>query len=166
MKLLTTMLRYLGTLFALQAVFGMLVFLLSDYRWVATIVSITFLGLIFMAGRSFGEDLLGRAPVALAPIVGLVWQLPGLQGTVGSVSDMIGFTTYNGITDLMDFGMETWHTVLLPILAAIQSGQVDGYYARYYIALLALSPMLVLLFTLGATPVSANYLRGKRRIGK
>lgn len=160
------MLRYLGTLFALQVIFSMIVFLISDYRWLAVAGSLIFLGLVWKAGRSFGAETTGQWPPALALIVGLVWQIPGLQGSTGSLSDMLGFTDYNGITDLMDFGMETWHTAVLPLVAALPPGRVDGYYARYYIALLAMSPSLVLLFTLAATPWRLNYLQGKRLSGK
>ncbi len=161
-----TMFRYLGTLFALQAVFSMIVFLLSDFRWLAMAFSLLFLGVVFKAGRSFADDLRGKYPGALALAVGLVWQLPGLQGTLRFISDTIGITQYDGVTDLMDFAMETWHTVLLPLLAAIPKGLVDGYYARYYIALVAGSPALILLFTLAATPLPINYLQGKRLAAK
>jgi hypothetical protein len=43
-----------------------------------------------------------------------------------------------------------WHTVALPLLSAIPPGVVGGYYARYYIALVWLSPCLILMLTAAA----------------
>lgn len=156
-------LRYTGTLYALQAVFGGIVFLLSDFRWIALTFSLIFLGLVLRAGSSFAAD--GGGPAG-AVLTGLLWQVPGLQGTLRFISDRIGWTQYDGTTDLMDFAMETWHTVVLPQVGSIPPGLVDQYFARYYIALVAGSPLLALLFTLGAWRLGANFLVGKRESGK
>lgn len=146
-------LRYAGLLLALQAVFSGLVFLLSDIGWLALLVSLTYLALLWTAGRSYATDGGGWLGALLA---GLLSQLPGLQGTARSLSDMIGWTAYDGVTDLQDFAMETWHTVVMPLLSSIPTGQVGGYYARYYIALLAASPLLISLFSLAASPLRVN----------
>lgn len=152
-------LRYLGTLYAVQAVFGGIVFLLADFTWLSYLPALAFLVMVWLAGRAFAAEG-GRWPGAL--LIGLLWQVPGLQGTLRFVSDRTGWTSYDGVTDLQDFAMETWHTVLLPLLSAIPRGLVEGYYARYYIALVAVSPLLILAFTLAAAAPRANYLIGKR----
>lgn len=159
------MLRYLGTLFALQAVFGGIVFFLSDVRVLALAGAIAFLALVWLAGRSFAADLDRRPwPVAGAALLtGFLWQLPGYQGSLRFVTDTVGWTAYDGITDLQDFAMETWHTVLLPLLAAIPPGLVDNYYARYYIWLVLGAPLLTLCFAAAAVSRFAiNNLREKR----
>lgn len=160
---MTTLLRYTGLLVALQAVFSGIVFLLSDVGWLAILISMGFLVLLWLAGRSYAAEG-GRWSGAMA--AGLLAQLPGLQGTLRSFSDMIGWTSYDGVTDLQDFAMETWHTVLMPLLSTMPTGQVGGYYARYYIALLAASPLLVLLFSLAASPLRVNLPLGEKGIWK
>lgn len=159
------MLRYLGTLFALQAVFGGIVFFLSDVRVLALAGSVAFLALVWVAGRGLADDLDQRpGPVAGAAfLTGLLWQIPGYQGSLRFASDTIGWSEYDGITDLQDFAMETWHTVLLPLLAAIPPGLVDNYYARYYIWLVLGAPLLTLLFVAAAmSRFAINNLREKR----
>jgi hypothetical protein len=156
-------LRFVGTLVALQLVFGGLVFLLSDLVWLALPATILFLGLVWVAGRTFvqGPSELRRPLGALsrvnarpsltgAIVTALIWQLPGLQGSLRFLTDTRGWTAYDGITDLQDFAMETWHTALLPILTAVPVGLGDGYYARYYILLVAASPALVASFVIAA----------------
>lgn len=140
--------RYTVTLVALQAVFGAIAFLLADLRLPSILVGLLFFGLVWAAGRAFATEGGGWAGAAAA---GLFWQMPGLQGSLRYLSDTLGWTAYDGITDLQDFAMESWHTVLLPQLAALPRGLVDGYYARYYIGLVLLSPCLVAAFTLAAT---------------
>lgn len=150
---MTMLLRYAVTLFALQVLFNGVVFLISDYQAVALLASLPFFALVWAAGRALAREGASRHPIttaACAAAAALIWQLPGLQGTVRFLSDMVGWTQYDGITDLQDFAMQTWHTVALPLLAAIPPGQVGGYYARYYFGLLAASPLLVLLFVSAA----------------
>lgn len=142
-------LRYAGMLFGLQAVFGALVFLLSDWFWLALPVTLLFCGLVWAAGRSFTAGAPGPHRAA-AWLTATAAQLPGLQGSLRFLTDRWGPSEYDGITDLQDFAMQTWHTVLLPLLTAIPVGLVEGYYARYYIALLLLSPLLVMLFAAAA----------------
>lgn len=158
-------LRYLGTLLALQAVFGGIVFFLSDVRVLALAGSAAFLALVWVAGRGFADDL-DRRPGAVAGaavVTGLLWQIPGYQGSLRFVTDTIGWSNYDGITDLQDFAMETWHTVLLPLLAALPPGVVDNYYARYYIVLVLGAPLLTLLFVAAAlSRYQINNLREKR----
>lgn len=156
-------LRYTGLLFALQAVFSGIVFMLSDIGWLALPVSMVYLALVWVAGRSYAAEGGGWQGAFLA---GLLSQLSGLQGTVRSLSDMVGWTAYDGVTDLQDFAMETWHTVVLPLLASIPTGQVGGYYARYYIALLAASPLLIILFSLAASPLRVNLPAREKGIWK
>lgn len=144
--------RLIGTLVGLQFVLGGVAFLLAEYRWLAMAVGLAFLALVALAGWSFaGEADQGRWPSMLTVLLaGLIWQLPGLQGTVRYLSDTAGWTAYDGITDLQDFLMESWHTVSMPLLSVMPAGVVSGYYARYYIALVWLSPLLILLLTAAA----------------
>jgi hypothetical protein len=140
--------RHLSTLIGLQVVLGAIAFLLADYRWAAGLVSLLFLVLIGLTWRSFATGWAWRhrwGAWMVAMLVGLVWQLPGLQGSVRYFTDTVGWTSYDGVTDLQDFAMETWHTIFLPLLALIPPGQVHRYYARYYMGLIYLSPVLVLL---------------------
>jgi hypothetical protein len=140
--------KHVSTLIGLQLVLGAIAFLLSDYPWASRLVSVLFLVLIGLTLRSFATGWAWRhrwGAWMAALMVGLVWQLPGLQGSVRYLTDTLGWTTYNGVTDLQDFAMETWHTIFLPLLALVPSGQVHGYYARYYMGLIYLSPLLVLL---------------------
>lgn len=157
-------LRTLALLFGLQAVLGGIVFLLADFRWLALPIGMAFLVLVWITGVSLGRglDLPRPAALGISLILGLTWQIPGLQGTLRSFSDMRGWTAYDGVTDLQDFAMQTWHTVMLPVLASIPPGAVGGFYARYYIALLCLSPLLITLFTLAAYKGRTNYLWEKR----
>jgi hypothetical protein len=145
-------LRLIGTLLALQFVLGGVAFFLADYRWIAAVVGLAFLVLVALTGWSFaGEVDQSRWRTTLMVLLaGMIWQLPGLQGTVRYLSDTAGWTAYDGITDLQDFLMESWHTVALPLLSAIPPGVVGGYYARYYIALVWLSPCLILMLTAAA----------------
>lgn len=144
--------RLIGTLVALQFVLGGAAFLLADYRWIAIAVGLAFVALVALAGWSFaGEADQSRWRSMLTVLLaGLIWQLPGLQGTLRYLSDTAGWTEYDGITDLQDFLMESWHTVAMPLLSVIPAGVVSGYYARYYVALVWLSPLLILLLIAAA----------------
>lgn len=159
-------LSFVWTLVALQLVFGGLVFLLADLVWLALPATMLFLGLVWVAGRSFAQEPSGlRRPLGVllrvtdrrsltgAILTASIWQLPGLQGSLRFLTDTLGWTNYDGMTDLQDFAMETWHTALLPILAAVPVGLVDGYYARYYILLVVASPVLIACFVVAAATV-------------
>jgi|GEM_PF-2945355 len=142
--------RYTLTLYGLQLVMAGLVFLLIDWTWVAIPLGLAFLALVWIAGRSLRGDLdsLPRwSHGIVALVIGLLWQVPGLLATNRFVRENSGLSPYDGLSDLLDFLAETWHLALMPILSAIPAGTVDGYHARYYIALLACSPVLILLFT-------------------
>lgn len=149
------MVRYTGVLFGLQVVMSGLAYMVFDYYFLSIPLSLFFLGLVIMAGRSFGPDLdgdrfapsLGRRVVngMLALVIGLVWQLPGLLATVRFVRENLGLAEYDGVSDLYDFACESWHMILMPIYTQFPSLTVDGYHAIYYIALLASSPVLILL---------------------
>lgn len=152
-----TGIRYLGTLYGLQIVMSGLAYMVFDLWWLSMPIGLAFLALVWMAGRSLPADLDGdryghlraRWPLhgLVALLVGSAWQVPGLLATVRFVREQLGVAEYDGVSDLLDFLCESWHMALLPLLAAIPAGTVDGYHARYYIALLAASPVLVLLLT-------------------
>lgn len=150
-------LRYAGVLFALEAVASGLTFLLSDFGWVAALVAPAFLYMLWRAGASFAADWGGsRGSTALAAAAaGLLAQVPGLQGSLRFLSDTIGWSQYDGITDLQDFAMETFHTVFLPLLSALPVWRVAGYYAPYYIGIALASPLIVLILT-GAAIISVD----------
>ncbi|HEY3366051.1 MAG TPA: hypothetical protein VGK74_13420 [Symbiobacteriaceae bacterium] len=164
------LLQAVVALVLLQVVMGGITFLAADYRPVAVLVGLGFLALVWVAGRGFGRDAdpgPGRTAqhgpgrtAAQALLAGLLWQLPGLQGSIRFATDQVGWTAYDGITDLQDFLMETWHTVLMPLLGVLPAGQVAHYYARYYILLVAVSPFLVLLFACAAL---SGAVRGRGR---
>lgn len=147
--------RYTLTLFALQVVLSGITYLLFDLWWLSIPVGLFFLGLVWVAGRSLPADLDGdrHAPTGRRRVVhglaglviGLTWQVPGLLATNRFLREQMGLAEYDGISDLLDFLAESWHMVLMPLFAAIPPGTVDGYHARYYIALLAASPALILL---------------------
>jgi hypothetical protein len=157
-------LRLLGSLFALQLLFSAIVFLVSSWQLPALVLGLGFLYLITRVARQFGAQVRkteGHRARAWAFFTGLIWQLPGLQGSVRFVTDQIGWTSYDGMTDLQDFGMETWHTVLLPLAAQIPSGWTVGIYAPYYLALLLASPLLVVLLTTAAGAPARLYATGR-----
>lgn len=163
LHLLRQIIRYVGSLYALQIVLAGLVFLLVDIRWLSILVGLLFLVLVGVAGRSLAGDLDGdRRPLTFgrrtahgltALVIGLLWQVPGLLATVRFVQEEMGLVEYDGLSDLMDFLAETWHMALMPLLAAIPPGSVDGYHARYYFALLATSPALILLLVVASLTV-------------
>lgn len=140
-------LRYSALLIAMEIVFSGIAFLLADWPWLAVLPAPAFIALVWVAGASFAADWerpRGSTAVAAA-LIGLVWQLPGLQGSIRFLTDEVGWTAYDGITDLQDFAMQTWHTVFLTVFSHV-GGQVGGYYAVYYIGLVLASPLLILLF--------------------
>ncbi len=148
LSLLKQIARYTLTLYGLQIVMAGLVFLLIDLTWVAIPLGLIFLALVWVAGRSLPGDLdvLPRWSHGLAALeIGLLWQFPGLLATNRFVRENLGRSEYDGLSDLFDFLAESWHLALMPLLSAIPAGTVDGYHARYYIALLAASPFLILL---------------------
>jgi len=158
-------LRYLGTLYALQVVFSGIVFLLADYIWLSIPLGIGFLIMVGLTGRGLALEtshVRRRYLIPMALVVGSLWQLPGLQGTIRYVTDRMGVTAYDGVTDLQDFAMETWHTAVLPLLGQIPTGLIHGYYARYYIALVAMSPLLVLVFCFSSLRLPVIFLKEKR----
>lgn len=151
--------RYALTLFGLQAVFGGIAFLLLDYWWLSAAVSLVFVWLLFVTGRAFAAEAARLSPwlhALAALLISAVSQLPGLAGTYNWLREEFFHTTpYDAVSDLLDFGMETWHTVLLPLITAVPKGLVAGDFylsvSWYYVTLVATSPMLILLFTLAAT---------------
>lgn len=148
--------RYTGTLIGLQLVTSGLAYALIEIPWLSIPLSLGFLALVWIAGRSLPADLDGDryAPTpgrravhaGIALVIGLVWQLPGLLAPVRFLREELGLAEYDGLSDLYDFACESWHLNLMPLLAAIPAGTVDGYHARYYFGLLASSPLLILLF--------------------
>jgi len=58
--------------------------------------------------------------------------------------------------------MQTWHTAMLPLVGQISPGLISGYYARYYIALVAMSPLLIVLFCFGSLRLPVIFLKEKR----
>lgn len=150
------LLRYVGTLIGLQIVSSGLAYALIDIPWLSIPLALGFLALVWVAGRSLPADLdgdrhpltVGRRAVhaGLALVIGLLWQFPGLLAPVRFLREELGLALYDGTSDLYDFACESWHLNLMPLLAAIPAGTVDGYHARYYIGLLSASPLLILLF--------------------
>lgn len=155
-------LRYAAMLFALEAVFSGLTFLLTDFGWIAAVVAPLFLYTVWKAGASFAAewDRSCRSTALAAAAVGVLSQAPGLQGSVRFLTDTVGWTQYDGITDLQDFAMETWHTVFLPLLSALPVWRVAGYYAPYYIGVVLASPLLILLVSTSAAMRKAQARRG------
>lgn len=163
-------LRYVGTLWGLQIVTSGFAHLIFDLRWLSIPLAVGFLVLVWIAGRSFPGDLYGRRPGPrrrlwihgpAALLVGVLWQFPGLLAPIRFVQEEMGVAPYDGISDLYDFICETWHLNIMPLLAAIPPGTVDGYHARYYVGLLAASPALILLFL-----IAALWPQGRPRWGR
>lgn len=143
-------LRYALLLFALEAVASGLAFLLSDWAWLAVLVAPAFLWLVWMAGASFAAERDRPGAPWLGALAAALAQWPGLQGSVRFLTDTTGLTEYDGVTDLQDFLMQTWHTVFLPLLALLPNWRADGYYALYYVGVVVASPLLVVLFAAAA----------------
>lgn len=140
-------LRYIALLIAMEIVFSGIAFLLADWPWLAVLPAPALIALVWLAGSNFAADWDRPrwSTAAAATLIGLVWQVPGLQGSIRFLTDTVGWTEYDGVTDLQDFLMQTWHTVFLTVFSHV-GGQVDGYYAVYYIGLVLASPVLILLF--------------------
>ncbi|HYF91614.1 MAG TPA: hypothetical protein VD969_05180 [Symbiobacteriaceae bacterium] len=143
--------RYVGLLAAMEVVFSGIAFLLSDWPWLAALAAPVFVVLVWLTGVALAADrgCSRRATALTAAFIATIWQLPGLQGSIRFLSDTAGWTEYDGVTDLQDFLMQTWHTVFLPVLAHI-GGRAGGYYAAYYVGLVLASPLLILLFVCAA----------------
>lgn len=148
--------RYTAVLYGLQIVMSGLAYMVFDWYWLSIPLSFCFLGLVWMAGRSLPVDLDGDrftptlerrvAHGLVALVIGIAWQAPGLLAPVRFIRENLGLAQYDGVSDLYDFACESWHMILMPVYTRIPPGTVDGYHAIYYIALLASSAALILLF--------------------
>lgn len=154
-------LRYTGALWLLQIVAAALVHMAFDWTLPAVLLTLAYLGLAGAAALGLRREAAGlprgrRVAAALAPA--LLWQLPGLAGSLNQVREQWGLTPYDGMSDLLDFAMQTWQTPLMPLLSLlpVQSGVPDVFGVQligYYVGLVAAAPLLVLGFAAaGAWP--------------
>lgn len=147
-------LRYVAVLWGLQVTLGMLAHILFDWRAVSLAVTGAYLALgawaaLALAAETAGRPHWQRAAAALSTAA--LWQLPMLLGSLNLWGEVRGWTPYNANSDLLDFAMESWGTVLMPALAQLPPGShaVLGY-AWYYVALAGAGPALALAFALVA----------------
>lgn len=162
------MLRYGGSLWLLQAVAGALIHLAFDWIALALALTALYLGLAAAAavdlGRAYARP--GGARRLLTPLaVAVWWQLPALPGSINLLREQLGWTAYDGVSDLLDFAMQTWNTALMPALALLpaRSGIAAAYgteLAGYYVGLAAAPPLLVA----GFVTLSARAGRGEGRL--
>lgn len=144
--------RYVGSLWLLQAMAGALALFLFDLRVVAVSCSLLFVALALGTARSLRRESskIGREGVlGVALAVGLLWQLPGLLGTINQVRETLGLTEYDGNSDLLDFAMQTWQMALMPVLAYFP-GRGSEHLAGYYIGLTVGPLVLAISYTLVA----------------
>lgn len=142
-------LRAAGVLMGLQAVLGGLTYFLFDPPWLAMGFSLIFLLATGQTARARLTPLSRRERWAAA----LLFQAPGLVGTVNFVLEQVRLYPHNSFGDILDFIMETWHTVLLPWLTLLPSRALPTLSGEalvpFFLALPLLSPVLI-LWVMGA----------------
>ncbi len=162
-------LRYGGALCLLQVVAGVLVHLFYDWTWVAVALTALYVGLavtVALALRAEGAAL-GRTRLTLvAVLVAVLWQLPALLGSLNLLREQWGLTPYDGSSDLLDFGMQTWQTAVMPVLALlpVESGLKDTFAVSltgYYVGMAWAAPVLVAVVA-GVTVWPPRHMRIER----
>lgn len=135
-------LRTAGALMGLQAVLGALTYFAFDYPLVAPAG-----GAVFLYATWHVAAELRSAPRSAAVAAALLAQLPGLPGSVNVLLVQLRLYPQNSLGDLLDFVMQTWHTVLLPWVQLLPGGLLPTpsgeLLSRFFMALPLLSPLLV-----------------------
>jgi len=137
-------------LLTLQVVLGGLCYFAYSYPWVARLI-----GLLFLAAAAQTALPLRALTPARAFAAALLGQLPGLLGSINVALEQLPLYRHNSLGDILDFLMESWHTVLLPWLRFLPARAVPTRSGEavmpFFLALPLLSPLLVGWVLLTAT---------------
>lgn len=146
------LLGLLGLLYALQAVTGVLVYFCLDLWWLSLPLGLAYLAGVWVVAREVaaGRPRRWRLPAAL--LLALLWQAPGLLGSLNLLGERLGWTQYGALSDLLDFVAQTFHTPLLPWVVLLSDKAWSHGYALYYWLQGWLSPALGLGFVAAALP--------------
>lgn len=141
----------LGLLLLLQVVAGFGASILYEWTAAAVLVSLAYLVLAWRLGRALA-DALPRRWLARAGALGIavLWQVPALLGSINLFRELMGWTPYDGNSDLLDFAMETWQIALAPLLSLLPQDVRWWGFSPFYLGLCASAPVLVAGFTVAA----------------
>lgn len=152
--MLGPVLRHTVLLWGLQVLCGTLAQLLYGLTVPAALVTVLYAVLagwvaLEMARAHQSQPWHRRAAGAL--LTASLWQLPALAGSMGWVGEAMGWAVYGATSDLLDFAMQSWSTVLMPLLAVLPVGRDPVFgLAWYYHGLVWGGPVLVLSFVVTA----------------
>lgn len=129
-------------LMALQVVVGGLTYFVYSIRWLALLGGVALLAGIWQIA---GARLRGRSRTE-AWVVAVLFQLPGLIGSVNVAAQQLGLWKQNTLGDTLDFVMETWHTALLPWATLLPNRLIHTASGEnlvlFFLALPFMSPLL------------------------